>query len=129
MTEKRFEGQSRLSSVSATKRWRRTRSETHDVESHALDVIQLAGESLVGPSTVTPARDEIWRVSHEDESGRTNRRGMGSTHMAETSQGWVVDPSLVANLSVKTYTFNARSSVSVPRLHNCRCITSQRSRD
>jgi hypothetical protein len=46
--------------------WRRTRSETYDVEAHALDVIQLAGESLVGPSTVTPTR-----VSHEDEPDRT----------------------------------------------------------
>lgn len=45
---------------------RRTRSETHDVEAHALDVIQLAGESLVGASTVTPAR-----ISHEDEPVRT----------------------------------------------------------
>lgn len=50
---------------------RRTRSETHDVEAHALDVIQLAGESLVGSSTVTPTRGEIWRVSHEDEPEHT----------------------------------------------------------
>lgn len=64
-----------------------TSFETYDVEAHALDVIQLAGESLVGASTVTPARDKSWKVSHEDELERAKLHGVGFTHMAETSQG------------------------------------------